>query len=60
MRPTSKFICPICKDEIYVDNLFDIRREPFKGMDYVSFKCDNCKTKLTVTPEELENHRIDC
>lgn len=59
MRPTSKFICPKCKEEIYVDNLYDVVREPFRGIDYCSFRCNNCKAKLTVSSEELENSRID-
>lgn len=58
MMPTAKFICPICKEELYI-NRHDLKGEPFRERDYYSFYCDKCKAKLTITPEEFEYHRVD-
>lgn len=58
MIPTAKFICPICKKEVYI-NQYNLKREPFRRRDYYSFYCDKCKSKLTITTEEFEVFRVD-
>lgn len=58
MIPTAKVTCPMCKEDNYVD-IFDIRRIYYMRSTYFEFVCEKCKTKLTITPDEFENNRID-
>lgn len=48
----------MCKEDNYVD-IFDIRRIYYMRSTYFEFVCEKCKTKLTITPDEFENNRID-